>query len=81
MVRELDLAVIVWPLSGLAVSENNVLVGCQFVQAARAARMEPIGADANFRTEPKFTTVVEPSAGVYHHRRTVDTLSKFSCRR
>src|SRR5690606_27821389 len=59
-------------LADVAVAGDHVLVGRQFAQAARPAGVELVGADADLRAEAEFEAVVEPRAGVDHHRRRID---------
>src|SRR3954471_5213513 len=50
-----------------AVSEDYPLEGRQALQAHRAARMELVGADADFRAQPVLEAIGEAGAGIHHH--------------
>jgi len=56
----------------LPVAVDYIFIGCQFPQAARAAGMEFVRADADLGAEAEFAPVIEPRAGVDHDRRAVD---------
>src|SRR5437762_12322395 len=59
-------------LPDLSVSVNYPLVRRQLFQAARAASMKLVGANPDLRAQAELIAVVEPRAGVDHHRRAID---------
>src|SRR3954447_19935763 len=59
-------------LADLPVAKHNVLVRAQFLQAAGAAGVELVRAYADLRPQAGLGAVVEPRAGVDHHRRRID---------
>ena len=63
-------------LPHLPIPIDDVLVRRQFLDSARTASVKLVGADADFRSESELSAVVEPCAGIDHHRRTVDLRRK-----
>src|SRR5437667_2301079 len=68
-------------LPDLSLAKHHPLIRRQFLQPAWTPSMIFIGADANFGPQAEFIAVVEPRAGVDHHRRAIDALRKFAGRR
>src|SRR5690606_13473459 len=58
--------------AGLPAAVDDVLVRCQFPQAAGAAGVEAVGADADLGPQTELAPVVEAGAGVDDHRGGVD---------
>src|SRR5947207_1586228 len=61
-----------WPIAltfDLPRTGDRVLVRRQFAQAARAAGVKLVRADADLGTEPQFETVVKARARIDHHGR------------
>jgi hypothetical protein len=56
----------------LSRSVDHVFVGAEFAQPHGAARVQPVGADADFRAESELEAVVEPRAGIPKHGGAVD---------
>src|SRR5437588_9361475 len=56
----------------LAVAVDDPLGGGQLAEAAGAAGVELVGADADLGAEAELAAVVEPGAGVDHDGRAVD---------
>src|SRR5687768_8169564 len=52
-------------LPHMAVAGHDVLVGRQLAQPARAAGVEPVRTDADFRAQAQLEPVVEPRARVH----------------
>jgi hypothetical protein len=64
------------PSSDLPISVNNVLVASQFIDAAGAASVEFVGADANFGAQAELAAVIEPRAGIDQYGRAIDAGNK-----
>ena len=59
---------------------DNVFVAGQFLQAAWAAGVKTIGADADFRAESKLASVIKSGAGVDEHGGRIDAGRKLARR-
>ena len=64
----------------LSLAVHDIFVSCQFSKPTRAACMELVGADADFRDQAELIAVVETRAGVHHDSRTVHSGDETPCR-
>src|SRR5512147_812046 len=63
-------------LAELAAPQHNEFETGQFFESHRTTRMNPRGADADFRPETELIAVIEPSGGIDKHGAGIDFFEK-----